>query len=1312
MVRIVRGTVRNNGIANCAKPLPQDQHSRPGPLFGAGRARGEKREYSVRHSAARCIVFVMIFWPSAAYSQWISVGDGIDYQDFTAAGPNRLFVSRMARDNPNATIDTTIANNTISGAKEIVRNQAARQDDAITWWGGSWGARNEAVVAINGGFYNTTTGVIEGGQIQSGWYAHWFADRGAFSGFAWKTDRTAFHGECVDHTDTKVFVKFVATAGDMVIDGINRTPGTSDLVVFTPQYNTRTPTGSRTEVLVEMSRPNLTTSGGGYSSGIIRSVAQNTGSTWIPFDHLVLSAAGDDGTTLKNHASVGSEIRIFQELVETNQPDVQGNYACQMPTGVDWSNVFASINSNYHFLENNVVRVPDAVARPGYIGYVNLNPRTAICWNSSYVFFVICDGRSAQSVGMSCETLGNWAKSVLGATDGVNLDGGGSSTMVVNGAVMNVPSDGNERAVCNGVMMVNMQPKQQSTQLTTSQIVTTSGQANCRLGPGTNYGNISTLASGSQGIVVAHAINGVYAKGLYWWKCNFGGTVGWVSESLLIGGGVLPTIVDQPSSQTLAVGGTAIFAVTASGSPTLAYQWQKNQTNLSNGGHYSGATTATLTISNADINDVAGYRCVVSNAYGTATSNEAALTLSGQPTITQHPMIQNVCVGEVATFTIAASSDGSPTYRWQKNGANLSDGGHYSGTTTPAVTISNADSADVGSYRCVVTNAAGSTTSNSAPLAIDLVYAVVGMGIAGSTITGTSNDGSVVSGNSPSGGFIYSTAYGVVGLGAGTTTAGVATKNGAVVAGGLSGGNASRWDGTAAGVGTWTTLPLAEGTTAWTPLCTSAQNGSPGNTWIAGHLGSATGTRQAVAYNEVAGSTSILTLPANGKKDALIYGVSDTGSYAGQYQYGNVSPSGARQAMGGSPLTALSPIIGAPSTKNEGIAKAVSRDGTKAGGWSWSVASSSQCTIWTIANPTVPYAVPFIGDDAYGEIQALNSNGSLAAGYAAGGSAGRHAIIWDATNGTRDLQAWLLTQYGLSTAGWTFTDVKAMSGDGKVMAGNGVHNGITEAWVVLLGMPGTAPTVTAQPATQTLCPGASASFTVTANGLGAMRYQWQKNGTNLTDGADFSGTSTAELSVSSVDFDDAADYRCVVSVGCNSTTSEPAALTVKASTAITQQPTALIVSLGAAAQFTVSAAGEGPLSYQWRQNGTPLTEGGRYSGTTSATLVIDGVETSDAANYSCVVTGGCGSVTSDDAALTLSTTVHPDLDSDGDVDQADFVLFDLCFSGPAVPLEPGCENRDFDSDNDVDQSDFGIFQRCYSGEDVPLDPACASLQTP
>src|SRR6185295_15002423 len=100
------------------------------------------------------------------------------------------------------------------------------------------------------------------------------------------------------------------------------------------------------------------------------------------------------------------------------------------------------------------------------------------------------------SVGMACAEMGNWAKAALGATDGVNLDGGVSSTMVVNGVVKNVPSGGYERGVCNGVMMVNLKPKTISTALANSQNVSTLAATSLRLGPGTNFYTYVSVSNG------------------------------------------------------------------------------------------------------------------------------------------------------------------------------------------------------------------------------------------------------------------------------------------------------------------------------------------------------------------------------------------------------------------------------------------------------------------------------------------------------------------------------------------------------------------------------------------------------------------------------------------------------------------------------------------------------------------------------------------------------------------------------------------------------------------------------------------------
>ncbi|HSW44956.1 MAG TPA: immunoglobulin domain-containing protein [Phycisphaerae bacterium] len=90
---------------------------------------------------------------------------------------------------------------------------------------------------------------------------------------------------------------------------------------------------------------------------------------------------------------------------------------------------------------------------------------------------------------------------------------------------------------------------------------------------------------------------------------------------------VPPTIAVHPQPGTICIGGSTSFTVAAVGSGTIAYQWQKNSANLTNGGHYAGCTTSTLAVSNVDNTDVANYRCVVSNEYGSVNSNQAALTV-------------------------------------------------------------------------------------------------------------------------------------------------------------------------------------------------------------------------------------------------------------------------------------------------------------------------------------------------------------------------------------------------------------------------------------------------------------------------------------------------------------------------------------------------------------------------------------------------------------------------------------------------------------------------------------------------------------
>jgi hypothetical protein len=88
-----------------------------------------------------------------------------------------------------------------------------------------------------------------------------------------------------------------------------------------------------------------------------------------------------------------------------------------------------------------------------------------------------------------------------------------------------------------------------------------------------------------------------------------------------------PAIAAQPQSVTVTNGNTATFAVTATGSPTLQYQWQMNATNLTDGSNITGATMAALTLTNVGANDTGSYNVIVNNAYGSVTSRVVTLNV-------------------------------------------------------------------------------------------------------------------------------------------------------------------------------------------------------------------------------------------------------------------------------------------------------------------------------------------------------------------------------------------------------------------------------------------------------------------------------------------------------------------------------------------------------------------------------------------------------------------------------------------------------------------------------------------------------------
>jgi hypothetical protein len=528
----------------------------------------------LRNSLLWLFLFVLVFTGSASAqapaddSGWEIIAPGIEYQKYQLPDPNNVFVVRMDRYNLGVTLESSIAQGKLSEGRETVSGMYARYDQALNYWGGStitptWGMRNQVVVAINGSYFDWGSGVPQGGEVQSGWYAKRFDDLGGWSGFAWKLDRSAFIGECVFHRPEKQFITYPATGSNQQITNVNHPRGTDQLILFTPQYNSRTGTdNSGVEVLVEMTRPTMILPSPAYASGIVRQIHTGQGNSLIPFNSIVLSASGTAVQTLLANVAVGSEIRISQEITSYD-------YDCSTPNSLNWTKTYASIQGAFFFLKDGQIRQfndPGATER---------NPRTAIAFNAQYIYFIVVDGRDAQhSFGMTINELALFTRDTLGATSGVAQDGGGSSTMVINGQVVNntycniyscnwkyrtylplvkrnsnngqyvLPTEidvirstaGIERAVGNGMLMVIAQPGVYSTAFMPGVPVTTNVDTEVRLGPGTNYTSFTIVPKGTHGSIVKqmNGLDGVLAKSTYWWYVNFAGVYGWVPEGALV----------------------------------------------------------------------------------------------------------------------------------------------------------------------------------------------------------------------------------------------------------------------------------------------------------------------------------------------------------------------------------------------------------------------------------------------------------------------------------------------------------------------------------------------------------------------------------------------------------------------------------------------------------------------------------------------------------------------------------------------------------------------------------------------------------
>ena len=792
---------------------------------------------------------------------------------------------------------------------------------------------------------------------------------------------------------------------------------------------------------------------------------------------------------------------------------------------------------------------------------------------------------------------------------------------------------------------------------------------------------------------------------------------------------VPPSITAQPASQTIAAGQTATFSVTATGTAPLSYQWQKN------GAAIAGATSSSYTTPAETASDNgAQFSVVVSNSAGTATSNAAILTVNAPPAVTAQPVNQTVAVGQTATFSVTATGTAPLSYQWRKNGVNIS-GATVAAYTTPATASTDNSS----QFSVVISNAAGSVTSSTATLTINVPPSITtqpssvtitagqtatfsvtatgtaplsyqwsqnGTAISGATSSSYTTPAETTSANGTQFTVVVSNSVGNV-----TSNAATLTVNAAPVAPSITtqpssvtitAGQTATFSVTATGTAPlsyqWkkngTSIPGATAASYTTPAETTADNGAQFIVVVSNSVGNVTSNAATLTVNPASVAPSITTQPSSVTITAgqtATFSVTATGTAPLSYQWsqngtaisgatsssyttpaettsangtqftvvvsnsvGNVTSNAATLTVNAAPVAPS--ITTQPSsvtiTAGQTATFSVTATGTAPLSYQWkkngtSIPGATAASYTTPAETTADNGAQFI-------VVVSNSAGNVTSNAATLTvnpapvapsittqpssvtiSAGQTATFSVTVTGTAPL-SYQWSQNGTAISGATSssytTPAETTSASGAqftVVVSNSVGSVISNAATLTVNPAPVAPSITTQPSSVTITAGQTATFSVTATGTAPLSYQWKKNGTTITGATAASYTTPAETTA-----DNGAQFIVVVSNSVGNVTSNAATLTVNpapVAPSITAQPSSVTITAGQTATFSVTATGTAPLSYQWKKNGTTITGATAASYTTPAETTAD-----NGAQFTVLVSNSAGSATSNAATLTVN----------------------------------------------------------------------------
>jgi len=214
----------------------------------------------------------------------------------------------------------------------------------------------------------------------------------------------------------------IGTGQAVAVNGFNRERTVHEIVIYTPEFGASTLTTGGFEIVVRNGRVTH---------------LSNIGSNRIPADGFVISAA--ERSLLAKSISAGTKVRILDPAAATAQP---GGDAEDITNGVP------------QLIKDGKIDITWQQEKTSKAFVETRHPRTAVAkLKDGKLLMITVDGRSEASGGIGLQDLAEYLLS-LGATDAMNLDGGGSTTMFVDGKIVNHPSDKEgERKVGDAILV-------------------------------------------------------------------------------------------------------------------------------------------------------------------------------------------------------------------------------------------------------------------------------------------------------------------------------------------------------------------------------------------------------------------------------------------------------------------------------------------------------------------------------------------------------------------------------------------------------------------------------------------------------------------------------------------------------------------------------------------------------------------------------------------------------------------------------------------------------------------------------------------